>query len=211
VTLVKVLISLGVAVGVILFLPVALLAGGVYKHFYTPAEGMMPTLEVGDRFVARMGGAPEGLRRGDIVLVETPAGEIYIKRLAGLPGDRIGVQDGVVHLNGRAVPQRQVGVDRVTTNMFGNSARRLSEQFPGEADAHQIYDSGHSIGDDYEEELVRPGHLFLLGDNRDLSADSRFGREEQGLEQVPLTRVRGVPDFFTFTARGGRFGEDAGH
>jgi signal peptidase I len=89
--------------------------------------------------------------------------------------------------------------------------RRLSEQFPGDAAPHEIYDSGASSGDEFDEQRVLPGHIFLLGDNRDHAADSRFSAEEQGLEQVPLTSVRGTPVFFTWTAGSRSFGDDASH
>ena len=207
----RVLIGLFILLGLIVIAPFALLVSGAYRNFYIPSEAMLPTLAVGDRFVARMS-APADLHRGDLLLVAAGNGSIYVKRLAGLPGDRIAVRGGIVLLNGREVPQRLLREDPVAPNEFGTSARRLAEQFPGEASPHEIYDSGDSQGDEFAEQIVAPGHVFVLGDNRDHSADSRFPHEEQGLEQVPLADVRGVPLFFTWTA-GGRhgFGDGAGH
>jgi len=181
-----------------------------YKAFNIPAESMLPAFEVGDRFVARMG-PPATLSRGDVVLANNGTGSVYIKRIAGLPGDRIGVIDGIVHLNGRPVPQHLVGEDRVQPDMFGDRVRRLSEQFPGESTPHEIYDAGNSAGDNFAEMTVAPGHFFLLGDNRDHSADSRFPREEQGLEQVALADIRGAPLFFYWTVGRHRVGDSAAH
>jgi signal peptidase I len=181
-----------------------------YKSFYIPAESMLPTFDVGDKIVVRMS-PPASLNRGDVLIVNNGSGSIYIKRIAGLPGDRIGVRDGIVYLNGRPVPQRQVGEDRVEPSIYGNTARRLSEQFPGEASPHQIYDAGESVGDEFAEVTVAPGHIFLLGDNRDHSADSRFPHDEQGLEQVALTDVRGTPLFFYWTTGSHRIGDGASH
>jgi signal peptidase I len=181
-----------------------------YKSFYIPAESMLPTFEVNDRVVARMS-PPAVLNRGDIILVNDSRGSMYIKRIAGLPGDRIAVRDGIVLLNGRPVPQLLVGQERVRPDQYGGTVRRLSEQFPGEATPHEIYDAGDSPGDHFDEVTVAPGHVFLLGDNRDHSADSRFPHDEFGLEQVPLTDVRGTPLFFYWTTGRHRVGDSARH
>jgi signal peptidase I len=181
-----------------------------YKSFYIPAESMLPTFEVNDRVVARMS-PPVLLNRGDIVLVNNGSGSIYVKRVAGLPGDRIAVLDGIVILNGHPVLQRFIGQERVQPNAFGNTVRRLAEQFPGEASPHEIYDAGDSIGDHFAEVTVAPGHIFLLGDNRDHSADSRFSHDEQGLEQIALADVRGTPLFFYWTTGTHRIGDSASH
>lgn len=151
--------------------PVAALASGYFRSFYIPSEAMQPTLQINDRFVARMRDVgPIG--RGDIVLVRV--GEsVYVKRVAAIAGDMFEMIDGVVVLNGRPVAQREVGRDRVPSAGFGDVATRLSEQFPGEAAPHQIYNMGASAVDDYPRITIPPGHVFLLGDNRDNSADSR--------------------------------------
>jgi hypothetical protein len=106
---------------------------------------------------------------------------------------------------------RSVWSARVQLNAFGDTVRRLSEQFPGEASPHEIYDAGDSIGDHFAEVMVAPGHIFLLGDNRDHSADSRFSHDEQGLEQVALADVRGTPLFFYWTTDTHRIGDSANH
>lgn len=190
--------------------PLSNFARSHYRNFYLPSESMEPTLALGDKFVAHMR-RPAQLHRGDIVLVNARGGSIYVKRVAGLPGDRIAVQGGIVILNGRPVPQRPIREERIAGRTGETSARRLAEQFPGEASPHAIYDTGVSPGDDFAEQRVAPGRLFLLGDNRDHAADSRFSRAEWGLEQVPLADVRGVPLFFYWTTGGHRMGDSAGH
>ena len=177
---------------------------GYYKPFYIPAESMMPTLLVNDRLVASMRG-PGELRRGDIILLSVGSA-IYIKRVAALPGDRIAMRGGIVILNGTPVAQRFLRTDPVEASAFGNQARRITEQFPGETRAHEIYDLGSSPGDDMAEQLVVQGHVFVLGDNRDRSADSRFQRSEQGVEQLPISDIRGRALFYTW-GPSGRMGE----
>jgi signal peptidase I len=184
--------------------PLSELARGEYRNFYLPAESMTPTLALGDRLVAQMR-VPDRLGRGTIILLRVGS-SIYVKRIAALPGDRIEMRDGVVILNGRPVPQNPLGEDRVAANSFGGTARRLAEQFPGEASPHRIYDLGHSPVDDMPEVAVGPGHVFVLGDNRDQSADSRVSRVEMGVEQVPVGDIVGVARFIYWSADRSRIG-----
>jgi signal peptidase I len=167
------------------------------RTFYLPSEAMMPTLAKDDRILAEMQSFDpdqegEGsLRRGDIILFNIH-NSVYIKRVAGLPGDRIAVVEGVVHLNGRPVRQRIVREEAGENPLGEGRVHRLMEQFPGEPRPHEIYDMGYSVGDDFAEARVRPGHVFVLGDNRDLSADSRFSHDMHGVEQLPITDVIGT-------------------
>jgi len=169
---------------------------GLYKPFYLPSEAMAPTLLRNDRLVAAMR-APKHFRRGDIILFDM--GEAtYIKRIAGLPGDRIALSRGIVTINGEIVPQRFLRTERADLAWGGPEVRRLAEQFPGEPSPHQIYDLGPSPSDEMAEQIVWPGHLFVLGDNRDMSADSRVPRESAGVEQLPIGDVRGIALFYTW-------------
>lgn len=167
-----------------------------YKPFYIPSEAMMPTLLKNDRLVASMR-PPKTLRRGDIILFKA-GNATYIKRLAALPGDRIAMVDGKVVLNGKVVPQQAVGIDQVGIIPWEPTATRLREHFPGEDSDHFIYDSGPSPEDDYTEILVPPGNVFVLGDNRDNSADSRVPREDEGVGLLPISDIRGIALFYTY-------------
>ena len=168
-----------------------------YRSFYVPSESMRPTLPTNDRFFAYMQ-TPMEPQRGDILLVRSPSGTTYVTRLVGLPGDEIAVTDGIVILNGKPVAQQFVGTNRITGYAGTSTARRLKEQLPDEAGPHEIYDDGNSAGDHFQTQRVRPGHVFLLGDNRDHAADSRFSAEEMGLEQLPVTDILGWPMYHSF-------------
>ena len=139
--------------------------------------------------------------RGDVVIV-TPPGENsdYIKRVIGLPGDRLAVRGGVVILNGRPVARgplhyRMVPVDANTTcdpsqypgarvEAGGRAFCRLpivTETLPNGRRYDTVDLQPDSPGDDYAEVTIPTGHVFLMGDNRDRSADSRFPLAELGL------------------------------
>jgi signal peptidase I len=194
-------IARGVAIGfvglfVVLTLPLLVAFGSGYlKNYYLPAEGMAPTLEKGDRFVALMNGARK-LERGDIVLL-TVDGSIYVKRIAALAGDRIGVREGTVILNGRPIAQRFLAAEQRKGYGGMERARRFAEQFPGEAAPHEILDIESSPVDNFPETKIPSGSIFVLGDNRDRSADSRVPRENGGVELLSVGDVRGRPLFCT--------------
>jgi signal peptidase I len=178
-------------------------AAAQLRSFYVASESMEPTMAKGDRFFARMS-RPDPINRGDIVLVQTAHGAIYIQRVAGLPGDRIEIVDGGLILNGQPVARRFVRTDPVAFAGPAQSAQRLAEQFPGEAQPHEIYDTGPSAVDDIAPLVVPPDHLFLLADNRDHSADSRVTPRDYGVGMAPTETVRGVPMFFYSRSRFGQ-------
>lgn len=164
-----------------------------YRNFYMPSEGMAPSFLTNDRFIAYMR-TPAVLRRGDLVLVRTDGGVIYLKRVAAVAGDRIAMKNGVVVLNGATIPQRPLQVE-MTKGSFGTErAQRLEEQFPGERRPHEIYDIEREPADGLAEIQVPAGAVYLLGDNRDRSADSRMPPEEGGLGgPVSISRIAGKP------------------
>jgi len=160
--------------------------------------------------------------RGDIVIV-TPPGrdEDYIKRVIGLPGDTVAVRRGRLILNGKPVtsvvrPAAMIPVDANAPcgmNQFWD--RRVEtdeglfcrlpivrETLPNGV-TYDTVDDGTSPGDDYGPVNVPAGHVFLMGDNRDHSADSRYELSDAGLGgPVPWENIGGRAEFITFSLDG---------
>jgi signal peptidase I len=221
----------------------------VAKPFYIPSGSMEPNLLVGDRLVVskypygwswvsasfhvmprsdwRI--APRTPEYGDIVIVVPPdKNEDYIKRVIGLPGDRIAVVNGQVILNGKAVPKQveppvQIPEDAqicdgqpclaefalYRTLLPSGKVRyeppTYRETLPNGASYLVLDDINGSQGDNFPETLVPEGDVFLMGDNRDHSADSRFpsGPGFDGLGgPVPIANVGGRAEFITFSLDG---------
>jgi signal peptidase I len=153
------------------------LIGGrvVYRPFNAPSAAMEPTLNVGDLFLvsvfAYLSDAPA---RGDVIVFRGAKGTYYIKRVVGLPGDRVQMIDGVLYIDGKAVPKRRVA-DRVETDDFGVTSRvpQFEETLP-DGRAYYVLDRGETKEDNTQAFLVPADSYFVLGDNRDNSDDSRL-------------------------------------
>lgn len=182
-----------------LSLAVAYLAPIRFKPYSIPSEAMEPLLKPGDYVVADLKLTdPE---RGQLLVFRMQEGQ-WVKRVVGLPGDRVALRNGVVILNGQPVPQTEHG-DYDQVDVFGQRrvVRAKLEQFPGEAAPHVVLDRGAEPQDEFSEAVVPPGHIFVLGDNRDVSMDSRFSREfgPGGVGMLPVSEVLGVLQFFTWS------------
>ena len=171
-----------------------------------------------------MGRTPE---YGDIVIVVPPnRTDDLIKRVVALPGDRIAVVNGQIVLNGKPVPQTVEAPVRIAADddllcdglpcyeAFANYRHRLPngdaiyepptfrETLPNGA-TYQIIDHMDQQLDHFEEITVPAGHIFVMGDNRDHSADGRAPIWENGLGgPVPLSDVGGRAEFLTFSLNG---------
>lgn len=170
-----------------IFLIVLILRSFLVEPFRIPSGSMMPTLLVGDfilvnKFIYGVRlpvlntevidiSEPE---RGDVVVFRYPEDPSipFIKRVVGLPGDRIGYYDKVLHINGKPIPQRSVGTYSDTgagSDMTGADIR--VEVLSGTEHTILIQRQAPSRSG---EMTVPEGHYFVLGDNRDNSRDSRY-------------------------------------
>ncbi len=160
--------------------------------------------------------------RGDIVIFKAPPGNQtdYIKRVIGLPGDTVQVRGGQVFLNGKAVPRQRV--DNFILPLTPNThcyALEFETQLPDgqiacsypqfretlpEGKSYNVLDLGTLPQDDTGVFRVPAGDMFLMGDNRDNSLDSRFPAiEGQGIGIVPQKNLVGKAAVMMFSTDGG--------
>jgi signal peptidase I len=220
----------------------ALIAIGVrtvaFEPFNIPSGSMIPTLLVGDYlfvskysygysrhsmpfspniFSGRVFGATP--QRGDVAVFKVWRNEQgggwtdYIKRIVGLPGDRISVRGGVLHVNGQAVRRDNEGPFTVEGDGPRMTVRRYRETLPG-GRVHEIIEQTDEGSMDNApclerdramfrcvrvgEFVVPEGHVFAMGDNRDNSLDSR----SDALGFIPIENLVGRAEFIFFSVDG---------
>lgn len=192
----------------------------LFEPFSIPSGSMIPTLLVGDYlFVSKYSygysrySLPFGLplfsgrifasppERGDVVVFKLPADNAtdYIKRVIGLPGERIQMIGGILHINGVAVRREPAGEFVVGNGIVKQTYRRYIETLPN-GRRHAIIEIGDNGPlDDTNVYTVPDGHYFMMGDNRDSSRDSRFLGE---VGYVPFENLIGRAEVLFFSVDG---------
>ena len=187
------------------------------EAYYVPSGSMQPTLLIGDELmvskfsygysryslpIAFGPSSPERLfgrmpERGDVVVFRLPSDptQTYVKRVIGLPGDRLQMRDGRLWINGKMLPLRRDGAGTVEMEDGGSETAALEiETLPGGRE-HPIYKfDGIGQLDNTQVFEVTPDHIFVMGDNRDDSADSRLAPEAGGVGLVPVENLVGRVD-----------------
>ncbi len=122
---------------------------------------------------------------GDVVIVNSPHDGIdIVKRVIGVPGDRIEIRNDIVYRNGRELTQEDLGpCNEVETYLRGATSECVSERIAGKT--HATSSDVARPPDNHPLVVVPPGHLFIMGDHRDRSNDSRF------FGTVPVAAVKG--------------------
>jgi len=191
----------------------------LFQPFNIPSGSLIPTLLIGDYlfvskyaygysrysipfgppvFSGRIFGSQP--KRGDIAVFKLPKDNStdYIKRVVGLPGDKIQVIGGVLHINGKPIQRERVD-DYKTTDLYGRTVAvpRYKETFP-EGTSHYVIerDGDRGYWDNTEVYTVQPNHYFMMGDNRDNSTDSR---DEANVGQVPAENLVGRAEIIFFS------------
>ena len=231
---------------------VVLLRTLVASPFNIPSESMQPRLLIGDyllvskwpygysRFSFWGGSYWRGIplfkerflhhvpERGDVVVFAAPGNpkQDWIKRVIGVPGDRVQMRGGVLLLNGKTVPKQRIAdfVIPVAPNMIAASEAeglpspcfqadfeqkdasgqricrypRFRETLPN-GKSYEVLDLFQSADDSTRVFVVPEGQLFVMGDNRDRSADSRFSLERGGVGMMPIDHLvgRAMVSFFS--------------
>lgn len=132
-------------------------------------------------------------QRGDIIVFKLPRDgrTDYIKRLIGLPGDRVQMRDGLLYINGREVPREALPIERVDAGSgFERDVQPYRETLPN-GRTYTTFDFGTDGDLDNTEVFIVPeGHYFFMGDNRDNSSDSRVDAT-YGVGMVPADHLVG--------------------
>ncbi len=190
-----------------------------FEPFSIPSGSMLPTLEIGDYlFVSKYSygysrySLPFGLplipgrilfsepERGDVAVFKLPRDNRtdYIKRIIGLPGDRIQVSGGILHINGQPVRRERIG-DYLRRDAFGRTVRltQFVETLPNGRQHRIIEVNDIQRFDNTKVYTVPKGHYFAMGDNRDNSLDSRDFNSGVGF--VPARNLVGRAEFLFFS------------
>lgn len=205
----RIWIVLGV-IGAVIFVPLiglrilAGLGGPGYSLYSIPAGSMFPSVRIGDTLVAAanvyVGRVPP---RGQIVVFKVPTdGKTdYVKRVIGLPGDRIQIRDGLLFINDAPVKRTPfVGDIAIPEDM--KSRFKIYEEVLPDGLTHLIAEeSDDGFHDNTDVFTVPEGQVFMLGDNRDNSSDSRVWG------YVPLTLLRDKPLFVLWSTDRSRIGK----
>jgi signal peptidase I len=189
----------------------------IAEPFYVPSGSMEPTLQIGDELLATKypyGYSTASLpgfvvlpktqrlfgelpKRGDVVVFRWPGdrGQVWVKRVIGLPGDRIALHEGRVYINGEPVGLTRDGTGEVEREDGSRAtAARYIETLPN-GRKHQIFKLTPAEPlDEMAEVVVPPGNLFVMGDNRDNSADSRVPLRDGGVGLLPANDLVGRVD-----------------
>ncbi|NQW02342.1 MAG: signal peptidase I [Rhodospirillales bacterium] len=189
-----------------------------YEPFNIPSGSMFPTLLVGDYlFVSKFsyGYSKHSLimsvplisgrifakvpERGDVAVFKKPTDNTtdYIKRIVGLPGDKIQVINGILNINGAAVERKRAGVHLVR-DYSGNlrEIARYIETLPNGKEHYILEESDDEVMDNTAVYSVPEGHVFGMGDNRDNSQDSRYLNE---VGFIPMENLVGRAEFLFFS------------
>lgn len=223
----------------------ALLIAGLFRTllfqpFWIPSESMKSTLLIGDFvFVNKMAygyskySCPFSIcpisgrimasepERGDVIVFRHPVnGSDMVKRLIGLPGDKIQVKEGILYINGAVVPQVPDGVfeelmepqgpmknrPRCENGAVGDGAicekSRFLETLPNGVTHAVLNIEAEGFADNTDVFTVPEGNYFFMGDNRDNSQDSRFAQAVGGVGFVPAEFLIGRADRIMFSSAG---------
>jgi signal peptidase I len=195
----------------------------IFQPFTIPSSSMEPGLVTGDyivvskfsygwsrasfplnpplfkgRFLERQA------QRGDVVVFRLPRdpSQTWIKRVIGLPGDKVRVREGQVFVNGVAIPQAPMGLTQ-DHDAPDRTVLQVGERTPN-GRAYVTYDGGPGQpGDDTQTYVVPAGQYFVMGDNRDNSLDSRFAPSDGGVGLLPAQNLVGHAQFVLISWKSG--------
>src|SRR5215213_2587426 len=192
-----------------------------FQPFNIPSGSLVPTLLVGDYlfvskysygyskhsvpfspplFSGRIWASPPA--RGDIAVFRLPKEDStdYIKRVIGLPGDRIQMRDGLLYINDKPVKRERltdfIGEDPCGSSEAFGRVKRWKETLPNGVTYESLDCQDNGYYDNTIEYIVPAGHFFMMGDNRDNSTDSRV---LSAVGYVPFENIVGRAQMIFFS------------
>ena len=188
----------------------------LFEPFNIPSGSMIPTLLVGDYlFVSKYSygysrySFPFGIipfegriaasepERGDVTVFRLPSNTSvdYIKRIVGLPGDKVQVKNGSLFINGSEVPRKSLGTVTIDNGRRTQQVQAFEETLPN-GKSYVVHEIGNFDRVDNTPIITVPeGHYFMMGDNRDNSKDSRF----LDIGTIPAQNLIGRAEFMFFS------------
>ncbi len=194
-----------------------------FEPFNIPSGSMKPTLLVGDYlFVSKYSygystySLPYGIRlfggrifgrqpeRGDVVVFKLPRDPRvdYIKRIIGLPGDRIQMKDGILYINDQPIKRERIEDFVSTEGGVMTRTAQYIETLPNGRTHHILEQGDDGPLDNTGVYTVPPGDYFAMGDNRDDSLDSRVPANQGGVGYVPAENLVGRAEILFFSTDG---------
>jgi signal peptidase I len=190
----------------------------IAQPFYVPSGSMEPTLRIGDAMIASKFaygfsaaslpmnlGSPGGTRllgrnpqQGDVVIFRHPKDSrmVLVKRVIGLPGDRVQMRQGHLIINGRMLELQATGMGEAENQWGEKSAIRQFVEILPNGMRHPVFKrQWDGVVDDTRAVTVPAGHIFVMGDNRDNSLDSRVAPQDGGVGLVPAANLIGRAEF----------------
>jgi signal peptidase I len=198
----------------LILLIITIAKSALAEPYYVPSGSMEPTLKIGDELLATkypygystaslplfidipgtkriLGALP---RRGDVVVFRSPAdpSQIWVKRVIGLPGDRVAVRHSRVWINGEPVGLTPDGMGKdESEDGSRQSVPQFIETLPGGRQHLIFQETTGGPMNNVAEMTVPAGHLFVMGDNRDNSDDSRVPVSMGGVGMLPVADLVG--------------------
>lgn len=174
--------------------------------FSIPSESMLPTLQVGDQIYCLKVTDPAVVQPGEVVLFKHSSGVDWVKRVVAVGGQKFAMKNGIVEIDGVLATQERAGEISERTATGWSLIPQFREYLPGRGAGYAVLAvPRNSRRGEFAPVTVPGGHVFVIGDNRDNSLDSRTPAAEKGVGPLPLDRIEWHNCMVFVSPKTGRF------